>query len=67
MTALPDISCRRQHALRYFEATAAAGRIVPTAPTAAANVLRFRSMEINQIKRFIKELEERTNSLRGYL
>jgi len=24
-------------------------------------------MEINQIKRFIKELEERTNSLRGYL
>jgi hypothetical protein len=30
-------------------------------------VLRFRSMEINQIKRFIKELEERTHSLRGYL
>jgi len=24
-------------------------------------------MEINQIKRFIKELEERTASLRGYL
>jgi len=24
-------------------------------------------MEINQIKRSIKELEERTNSLRGYL
>jgi len=24
-------------------------------------------MEINQIKRFIKELEERTGSLRGYL
>jgi hypothetical protein len=26
-----------------------------------------RGMEINQIKRFIKELEERTDSLRGYL
>jgi hypothetical protein len=26
-----------------------------------------RRMEINQIKRFIKELEERTDSLRGYL
>jgi len=24
-------------------------------------------MEINQIKRFIKELEDRTGSLRGYL
>jgi len=24
-------------------------------------------MEINQLKRFIKELEERTGSLRGYL
>jgi hypothetical protein len=67
MTALTDISRRRRHALRYFEAAAAAGRAVATALTAAANVLRFRSMEINQIKRFIKELEERTHSLRGYL
>jgi len=63
---LPDISWRR-HALRYFKAAAAAGRTLPTAPIAAAIVLGFRSMEINQIKRFIKELEERTNSLRGYL
>jgi hypothetical protein len=30
-------------------------------------VLIFRAMEINQIKRFIKELEDRTGSLRGYL
>jgi hypothetical protein len=30
-------------------------------------VVTFIVMEINQIKRFIKELEERTISLRGYL
>jgi len=53
--------------LRYFKAAAAAGRAAPTAPTAVAIVIIFLSMEINQIKRFIKELEERTNSLRGYL
>jgi hypothetical protein len=27
----------------------------------------FQPMEINQLKRFIKDLEERTGSLRGYL
>ena len=32
-----------------------------------AFVLRFRVMELNQIKRFIKDLEERTDSLRRYL
>jgi hypothetical protein len=31
------------------------------------SVLSLRAMEINQIKRFIKELEDRTGSLRGYL
>jgi len=30
-------------------------------------VLGFSTMEINQIKRFIKDLEERTDSLRRYL
>jgi len=34
---------------------------------AAADVLAFAAMELNQIKRFIKELEERTDSLRRYL
>jgi hypothetical protein len=33
----------------------------------AAGVLRLRTMELNQIKRFIKDLEERTGSLRRYL
>lgn len=32
-----------------------------------ACVLRFAIMELNQIKRFIKDLEERTDSLRRYL
>jgi hypothetical protein len=32
-----------------------------------SSVLLFLAMEINQIKRFIKELEDRTGSLRGYL
>jgi uncharacterized protein Yka (UPF0111/DUF47 family) len=31
------------------------------------DVLGLRSMELNQIKRFIKDLEERTDSLRRYL
>ena len=31
------------------------------------DVLGFGSMELNQIKRFIKDLEERTASLRRYL
>jgi hypothetical protein len=31
------------------------------------DVLGFRTMELNQIKRFIKDLEERTDSLRRYL
>jgi len=29
--------------------------------------VRIRAMELNQIKRFIKDLEERTDSLRRYL
>jgi hypothetical protein len=33
----------------------------------AGSVLGFASMELNQIKRFIKDLEERTDSLRRYL
>jgi hypothetical protein len=33
----------------------------------AGRVLRSRTMELNQIKRFIKDLEERTDSLRRYL
>jgi len=33
----------------------------------AGDVLRFHTMELNQIKRFIKDLEERTGSLRRYL
>ena len=32
-----------------------------------ASVLGFRAMELNQLKRFIKDLEERTDSLRRYL
>ncbi len=32
-----------------------------------AGVLQLRTMEINQLKRFIKDLEERTDSLRRYL
>ncbi len=32
-----------------------------------SHVLGFAPMEINQIKRFIKDLEERTDSLRRYL
>jgi hypothetical protein len=32
-----------------------------------AGVLGFTIMELNQIKRFIKDLEERTDSLRRYL
>jgi len=31
------------------------------------DVLGFGAMELNQIKRFIKDLEERTDSLRRYL
>jgi hypothetical protein len=31
------------------------------------SVLRFAAMEINQIKRSIKDLEERADSLRRYL
>jgi hypothetical protein len=34
---------------------------------ARRDVLAFRPMELNQIKRFIKDLEERTDSLRRYL
>jgi hypothetical protein len=30
-------------------------------------VLEWRAMELNQLKRFIKDLEERTDSLRRYL
>jgi hypothetical protein len=33
----------------------------------ASCVLKFPLMEINQLKRFIKDLEERTDSLRRYL
>jgi uncharacterized membrane protein len=36
-------------------------------PMRRTSVLVFGAMEINQIKRFIKELEDRTSSLRGYL
>jgi hypothetical protein len=32
-----------------------------------ACVLGYAAMELNQIKRFIKDLEERTDSLRRYL
>ena len=35
--------------------------------TARSDVLGLRSMELNQINRFIKDLEERTDSLRRYL
>ncbi len=31
------------------------------------DVLGFQPMELNQIKRFIKDLEERSDSLRRYL
>jgi hypothetical protein len=34
---------------------------------ADSDVLGFAAMELNQIKRFIKDLEERTDSLRRYL
>jgi hypothetical protein len=30
-------------------------------------VLEFPAMELNQLKRYIKDLEERTDSLRRYL
>jgi len=53
--------------LRDFGAPIAAAVQRVKGPACAATVLIFRAMEINQIKRFIKELEERTNSLRGYL
>jgi hypothetical protein len=33
----------------------------------SGDVLGFHIMELNQIKRFIKDLEERTDSLRRYL
>jgi hypothetical protein len=47
---------------------AGSSREVPGAKFLASRlVLKFQAMEINQIKRYIKELEERTDSLRGYL
>ena len=46
-------------AVRAAQLRACAPRLNP--------VLRFAVMELNQLKRFIKDLEERTNSLRGYL
>jgi hypothetical protein len=43
------------------------GHIAPWRPGYAVSVLGFTFMELNQIKRFIKDLEERTDSLRRYL
>jgi hypothetical protein len=34
---------------------------------AGGDVLGFALMELNQIRRFVKDLEERTDSLRRYL
>jgi hypothetical protein len=46
---------------------AGAGRRFDILLGGAVGVLRSRTMELNQIKRFIKDLEERTDSLRRYL
>jgi hypothetical protein len=45
----------------------AAGIVVEPGWITSPDVLGFGAMELNQIKRFIKDLEERTDSLRRYL
>ncbi len=64
--AISTVRCRHDNALaNRVPSQPGAGRVQGL--FSAGDVLGFGSMELNQIKRFIKDLEERTDSLRRYL
>ena len=63
---ISTVRCRHDNALaKRVLSQPGAGRVQGL--SSADDVLGFGTMELNQIKRFIKDLEERTDSLRRYL